>query len=239
MAETSPQFYARVGGVLYLIIIVAGLAGELFVRGSIVVSGNAAATAHNLIASRSLWRAGIAGDLVMHMCDVGLMLVFFVLLRPVNRSLALLVVLFNLVQTAVLVANKMNLLVPLFLLGDAEYLKTFSPQQLQALSYISLRAHDYGFGIGLIFFGAECIVVGYLIVRSGYFPRWIGVLMQLAGVCYLTNSFALILSPPLASRLFPFILLPPFVAELSLALWLLLKGVDLTKWPQCVRSAAP
>jgi hypothetical protein len=176
---------------------------------------------------------------VMHMCDVGLMLVFFVLLRPVNRSLALLVVLFNLVQTAVLVANKMNLLVPLFLLGDAEYLKTFSPQQLQALSYISLRAHDYGFGIGLIFFGAECIVVGYLIVRSGYFPRWIGVLMQLAGVCYLTNSFALILSPPLASRLFPFILLPPFVAELSLALWLLLKGVDLTKWPQCVRSAAP
>ena len=170
-AEASPQRYARVGGVLYLIIIVAGIIGELFVRGSIVVSGDAAATANNLIASPSLWRAGIAGDLVMHVCDVGLMLVFYVLLRPVSKNLALLAVLFNLVQTSVLVANKLNLLLPLFLLNDAAYLKAFSPQQLQALSYVSLRTHDYGFGFGLIFFGVECIVVGYLIVRSGYLPK--------------------------------------------------------------------
>src|SRR6185436_13955180 len=98
-ADPSPQLYARVGGLLYLIIIAAGITGELFVRGSIIVSGNAAATANHLIASPSLWRAGIAGDLVMHLCDVGVMLVFYVLLSPVSRHLALLAVLFNLVQT--------------------------------------------------------------------------------------------------------------------------------------------
>src|SRR5689334_18566606 len=191
-ADTPPQLYARIGGVLYLIIIAAGMNGELFVRGSIVVSGDAAATARNLVASSALWRAGIAGDLVMHLCDVGLMLVFYVLLRPVSRNLALLAVLFNLIQTAVLVANKLNLLLPLFLLGDARYLDAFTPQQLQALSYVSLRTHDYGFGFGLMFFGAECLVVGYLIFRSGYFPRALGILMQVAGACYLANSFALV-----------------------------------------------
>lgn len=230
MAGVSARRYARVGGVLYLIIIAAGITGELVVRGATVVPGNAAATARNIAAAPSLWRAGIAGDLLMHMCDVGLMLVFFVLLRPVNAKLALLAVLFNLVQTSVLVANKLNLLLPLFLLGDAAYLKAFTPEQLQALSYVSLRTHDYGFGFGLIFFGMACLVLGYLIARSGYFPRVLGSLMQLAGVCYLTNSFALVLYPRLAATLFPVILLPPFLAELSLALWLVVKGVDVRKW---------
>jgi hypothetical protein len=88
--DIRPQVYARIGGILYLIIILAGGSGALFVRGSLVVAGNAAATATNILASRYLWRAGVAGDLVMHVCDVALMLVFYVLLRPVNRNLALL-----------------------------------------------------------------------------------------------------------------------------------------------------
>ncbi len=228
--DVRPQVYARIGGILYLVIIIAGASGELFVRGSLVVSGNAAATATNILSSPYLWRAGIAGDLVMHVCDVGLMIVFYVLLRPVNRNLALLAVLFNLIQTSVLVANKMNLVTPLFLLGDAPYLKAFTPEQLQALSYVAIRAHDYGFGFGLIFFGVECVVIGYLIVRSTYLPAALGVMMQIAGVCYVINSVAVLLYPPLGSRLFPFILLPPFIAELSLALWLLVKGVDVQKW---------
>ena len=232
----SPQLYARVGGVLYLVIIAAGLNGELFVRGSIVVSGDAAATARNLVASPALWRGGIAGDLVMHLCDVGLMLVFYVLLSPVSRTLALLAVLFNLIQTAVLVANKLNLLLPLFLLGDARYLDAFTPQQREALSYVAVRTHAYGFGVGLIFFGATCIVLGSLIFRSGYLPKTLGILMQLAGVCYLANSFLLVLAPQFASTLF---LLPSFVAELSLALWLLVKGVERTAWTARADAARP
>src|SRR5262249_3871972 len=136
--RTSPNTYARVGGAFYLIIFLAGLTGELFVRGSLVVSGDAAATAANIMRSESLWRAGIAADLVMHGSDLPLMLVFYLLLSPVHKPLAMAALLFNLIQTAVLVANKLNLLVPLFLFGGAEYLKVFSPQQLQALAYVSL-----------------------------------------------------------------------------------------------------
>src|SRR5438128_7762904 len=118
--ETSPQVYARIGGVLYLIIIVAGLFGEAFVRDKLIVSGDATATANNIMASQLLWRSGIAGDLIMHVCDVPLVLIFYVLLRPVNKNLALLALLFNLIQTAVLVANELNLLAALFPLGSAD-----------------------------------------------------------------------------------------------------------------------
>ena len=93
-----------------------------------------------------------------------------------------------------------------------------------------MKTHDFGFGVGLIFFGMTCLALGYLIIRSGYLPKVLGMGMQLAGVCYLINSFALILSPALAHQLFPAILLPAFVAELSMALWLLFKGVNLPRW---------
>jgi hypothetical protein len=236
--ETSPQVYARIGGVLYLILILAGMVGVIFVRGKLIVGGDPTATAQNIMASPLLWRLGIAGDLIMHVCDVPLMLVFFVLLRPVNKSLALLAVLFNLVQTAVLVANKLNLLAALFLLGNAEYLKAFEPHQLYALAYLSIKLHDYGFGLGLIFFGFECLVVGHLIFRSGYLPKTLGVLMQIAGICYLTNSFALLLAPTFANAIFPAILVPAFIAELSLCLWLIVKGVNVQRWKEQASAAA-
>jgi hypothetical protein len=130
----------------------------------------------------------------------------------------------------VLVASKLNLLLPLFAAGDAGYLKAFAPEQLAALSYLSMRMDSHGFGFGLIFFGCGCLVLGYLIRRSGYLPWILGALIQLAGACYLVNSFALILAPSLASALFPVILLPPLVGETSLALWLLVKGVDVARW---------
>jgi hypothetical protein len=235
--EVSPQTLARIGGVVYLIIIVTGLFGEMFVRDKLVVSGDATATATNIMASQVLWRAGVAGDLIMHVCDVPLMLIFYVLLRPVNKTLALLAVLFNLVQTAALVAYKLTLLVALFLLGSADYLKAFEPRQLHALMYLFIKADGYGFGIGLIFFGFACLVYGYLIRRSGYLPKTLGVLMQIAGMCYLTNSFALLLAPTVADAIFPAILVPAFVGELSLCLWLLVKGVNVPKWDEYAKGA--
>ena len=238
-SETSPQVYARIGGVLYLIIIAAGVFGEFFARDGLIVSGDATATANHIAASPLLWRIGIAGDLLMHVCDVPLMLIFFVLLRPVNRNLALLALLFTLTQSAVLVASKLNMLTPLFLSSDASYLKAFTPEQLNALSYVSIRMDAFGFGFGLIFFGCACLVLGYLIVKSGYFPKILGVMMQIAGICYLTNSFALILSPAFAKMIFPAVLLPSFIAELSLCLWLLFKGVDVARWHEAnPRTAA-
>jgi len=228
--ETSPKTLARIGGALYLFIIIAGIFGELFVRGALIVSGNAAATAANIAAHEGLWRLGIAGDLAMHIADLPLLVILYVLMRPVNRDLALLVVLFDAVQSAVLVGSKLNLLMPLFAQGDGGYLKAFAPEQLQALSYLSMRMDSNGFGFGLIFFGCGCLVLGWLIRKSEYLPWILGALIQLAGACYLVNSFALILAPSLAGALFPMIMLAPFVGESSLALWLLFKGVDVPRW---------
>jgi hypothetical protein len=218
-------------------IIIAGALGEIFIRGKLIVSGDAVSTANNIMASQSLWRIGIAGDLLMHVCDIPLMLIFYVLLKPVNKNLALLAVLFNLIQTAVLVANKLNLLMPLFLLGNADYLKAFEANQLSALTYVFIKAHDYGFGVGLIFFGFACLIYGYLLFRSGYFPRTLGVLLVLAGLSYLTNSFTLILAPTYAETIFPVLLLA-LIGELSLCLWLIVKGVDLRKWEKRVLESA-
>ena len=235
----SPKTLARIGGALYVFIIVAGIFGELFVRGALIVSGNAAATAANVAAHEGLWRLGIAGDLAMHVADLPLLVILYVLMRPVNRDLALLVVLFDAVQSAVLVASKMNLLTPLFAGGDAAYLKAFTPEQLEALSYLSMRMDSHGFGFGLVFFGCGCLVLGWLIRKSGFLPWILGALIQLAGACYLVNSFAMILAPSLAGALFPAIMLPPFVAETSLALWLLVKGVDVQRWNARVAEMRP
>lgn len=234
----SPQRYARFAGLLYLVIIIAGLLGESMVRGSLVVGGDAAATAARIAASPQLWRIGIAGDLLMHVCDVFVMWAIYVLLRTVSRNLALLVLLLNLIQTAVLVANKVILLVPLFLLGDPLYAKAFDPAQLQAWSHLAIELHGHGFGVGLIFFGFVLLVEGHLVRKSGFLPPLIGAAMQLAGACYLINSVALLLAPDLAGRLFPAILVPCFIAESAFALWLLVKGVDVAAWRRRASGSA-
>ena len=228
--EASPQVLSRIGGVLYLIIIVLGLFGQGSVQERIVVPGDATATAANIRSLESLWRFGIAGELLLLICATVLTLILFALLRPVHRDLALLTVFFNLVTIAVEAAAALNLVAALFPLGNAGYLKAFEPEQLHAMASLAVRSHSYGFGVALIFFGCECLVLGYLIFRSSYLPKAIGVLMQVAGWCYLTNSFALLLAPTFASRLFPAILVPAFVGEVSLCLWLLVKGVNVEKW---------
>ena len=238
-AETSPQTYARIGGLAYLIIIVAGAMGEIFIRSKIIIPGNAIATTKNISASPLLWRIGVFGDLVMHVFDLVVGLVYYTLFKRVNKSLALLSLLFGLIQTAVLVANKMNLMIPLFLLDDGNYLKAFDQQQLQALSYLSIKAHEYGFGFGLIFFGFECLIDGYLIFKSEFLPKTLGIMIFIAGICYLTNSFLLIFSPKLEDLLFPAILAPlAFIGEFSMCLWLLVKGVNIKKWNERVTAAS-
>ena len=229
--ETSPQVYARIGGVLYLIIIAVGLFGQTFVRGKLIVSGDATATAEKILSSELLLRGSIAAELFLLLtAAVVLALIFYVLLRPVSRNLALLAVLFNLVAITVEAVNKQNLLETLSLLANPDYLRVLDPEQLHALAYLSTQSEGYGFGVSLIFFGCECLILGYLIFRSGYLPKVVGVLMQIAGLCYLTNSFALIVFPSLAAQLVPAILLPAFVGEASLCLWLLVKGVNVSKW---------
>lgn len=233
--ERSPLGYARTCGVLYLAIIVLGIFGEMVVRGSIVVSGDPSATVSRLADAEFLWRSGIAGDLLMHVLDVPTIVIFYLLLRPVSESLALLSAALNLLQTAVLALNKLSLLVPVFLLDRTGYLGVIPTPNLDVLAYLSIKAHGYGFAIGLVFFGFTCLVRGYLIFKSGYFPKVLGVLLQVAGASYLLNSFAQLLAPSFARSISPGVLIPAFVGELSLTLWLLIKGVNVERWVQRVQ----
>jgi hypothetical protein len=225
--ELSPQACARIGGALYLVIIAAGVLGELFIRDKLIVPGDASATFDNIRSYEFLWRLGIAVNLFHLACSVALALIFYVLLRPVSRDLALLAVLFNVVAITLESASKLFLLPSLFVLSKSSYLQAFTPEQLHVLAYLSNRSHTYGFNISLIFFGFECLVLGYLVFKSRFLPKVLGILMQLAGACYLTNSFALLLAPNLVNVA---MLVPAFVAELALALWLLVKGIDVQHW---------
>ncbi|HEY3196597.1 MAG TPA: DUF4386 domain-containing protein [Nitrospirales bacterium] len=229
--QTSPQVYARIGGVLYLIIIIIGSCSGFFVRDKLAVSGDVTATANNIMASESLWRITIAGELILLVCSIALTLILYVLLRPVNKTLALLAVFFNIVEFPIEAASKLCLFAALFLSGNADYLRAFEPHQLHALVQISLKLHDYGFGIDLVFFGFACLVYGYLLFRSGYFPKTLGVLMAIAGLSYLTNSFTLILAPTYAGTI-SVILVLALIGELSLCLWLMVKGVEEQRWKE-------
>jgi len=226
----SPGTLARIGGALYLLIILGGAFGEAFIRGRLIVPDDARATAERILANEGLWRIGIASEIIMLVCTVALALILYVLLRPVSRDLALLAVLFNLTSIAIEATNELQLLLTLLPLTDAGLTGAFDRAQIDALSYLTATSYGYGFGVGLIFFGVECLILGVLISRSGYLPRAIGVLMLIAGACYLINMFAVILSPRLAAFLFPIGMLPALLGEGALCLWLLVKGVDESKW---------
>ena len=228
--ETSPQRYARIAGALYLAIIVLGAFAEGFVTNKLLVPGDPAATAHNILGSPALWRLGVAADLIVALCAVPLLWIEYLLLRPVSKQLVLLAVLFNLVSLAVEAISKLFLMVVVPTLGSADHLKAFEPQQLQILANLALQSHDIAFNIALIFFGCTCLVNGYLIFRSGYLPKLIGVLMQVAGVSYLIACFAALFVPTFADLIIPAILILPLIGESSFCLWLLVKGVNVAKW---------
>ncbi len=219
MTTSATLCSARLAGLMYLAVIGLGLFGEAHVRGSLVVGADAAATASRILAAPGLWRVGVATDVLMHLLDVPLIIYFYLLLRPVHPTLALLATAFNIVQTCVLAANKLTLVAALMLLAPGG--ASAEGATAQALAWLMIQLHGHGFALGLIFFGVTCLVRGHLMVKSGYVPRPLGLLLGLAGVCYLVNSFALLLVPPLAASLFPAILVPAFVGELAVSLWLL------------------
>lgn len=236
--ESSPQIYARIGGALYLLIIVLGIIGEVLVRGRIVVTGDVAATANNLRSMESLWRFGVASELLAGVCTIVFTLIIYVLLRPVNRDLALLATFFGLIAIAVQTAYALELVKALFPLGNTAYLRAFTPEQLDAMASLSIRAHAQGFGIALFFFGCFFPIASYLIFQSGYFPKAIGVLYLIPGLSYLTSSLALILSPIFADRYYFVIAGPALIGEGALCLWLIFKGVNVVKWKEKISNSS-
>jgi len=226
--DTSISLYARTAGVGYLVIIATGIFAEFFVRSSLMVPGDPAATAMNISASEILFRTGLAAELVMLTCDVFLALALYVVFKEVSRSLALLAAFFRLSHAAIVGGNLLFTYIPLLLVGQGNDLAGLGVDASRALALVLLEAHGYGYTIGLVFFGVHCFVLGYLAFRSGYVPRVLGGLLVVASFGYLVDSFARTLLPRYADHegLFTLVVfVPAFVAELSFALWLLLKGV--------------
>ena len=230
IAETSPQLKARAAGVFWLMTILSGVF-SMFAWGRLVDSGNAAATAANILANESLYRLGSTADLVGLFCYIAVTLLVYDLLKPVNRNLSLLAAFFSLVGCAIGALGCVLQLAPLVVLRGAQYLSVFT-EQLQALAFLFLRLRGQANNIALVFFGFHCLLIGYLILRSSFLPRIVGALMVFGGLGWLT-----FLSPPLAESLSPYIVAPGILGEGSLTLWLLVMGVNAQRWNDRVRAA--
>jgi len=229
---SSPRFKARTAGVLYLLTILARMLVEIFVRNRLVVADDAAATATNILAHGPLWQWGFAGDIISFASYIALTALLYELFKPVNMSLSLVAALFGLVASVVQAISSLFHLAPLFLLGEAPYLRVFTVEQLQALALVFLRLRAAAYhNIGLVFFGVYLLLVSVLILRSIFLPRILGVLMALAGL-----SYVLFLSPALVRSLQPYILVFPGVGQISLCLWLLVKGVNVQRWKEQARA---
>lgn len=231
--ETSPQIYARVAGLLYLIVIAAGIIAEMLISGKIVVDGDAAATAANILTHKNLFQLGFTVYLIEMASQVAQTTLFYILLKPVSRSVSLLALFFGLVGCVIKTLSRLFYIAPLLVLGNIPYLSVFNVEQLQALALLLLNVNNQAAGMALAFFGFSTFLNGYLVFRSNFLPRFLGVLSVSGGLGWLTFLY-----PPLGLRLFPYIVLIAMIGSISQILWLLIKGVNVEQWKQRVAMTA-
>jgi len=215
---------ARAIGVVYLLYFLTAFFAAFLTKG-LVVSGDAAATASNILAHEALYRSGIAVALIANAFYIALTAYFYGLFEPVNRSMSLLAAFFSLVGCAVQIFGGLFQLAPLVVLGDNQWLSAFKVEQLQAAALLCLKLHAQTFNISLVLFAVYDLLIGYLIFKSTFLPRILGVLLMVAGLGWLTFVW-----PPLATSLSSYVLPLGALAEFLLMLWLLVKGVNATRW---------
>lgn len=218
--EPTPASTARLAGLAYLVIFITGIFAEFAVRSRLIVTGDAAATAANILAAERLYRASLASEFLMLVADVLLVGLLYALFKGVSRNLALLAACFRLVHAAIVGANLLNSYKPLLLLKGA------APAPELALR--ALEAQAFGYTIGLVFFGVHCLLLGALVWRAGFLPRVLGALLVVAGLGYLVDGFAQTLLANYADYEGVFeatVFGPAFVGELAFCLWLLIRGV--------------
>lgn len=204
--------------------IIFGLFAEIASRGSLIVGSDAAATARAILASEPLFRTGLAADLAMLACYVGVTTLFLDIFRPVHAGISRMAAAFSMIGIAALAADTLLLLAPLRLLATTPYLAELGASQREAAALLALKLHGDGYDVSLVFFGIYCLMLGWLAWRSGFLPKAIGALMMLAGACYIFNSIADLVAPVFARTLSPHLMDPTLIGEAALALWLLLVG---------------
>jgi hypothetical protein len=231
--EPSLRLMARITGALYLLTIAMGIFSAGYVSGKLVVNGDAAATAANILAHRGLSQLAFAVYLIEMACQVAITALFYNLLKPAGRSVSLVAAFLGLTGSIIKTLSRVFFIAPLFILGGAHYLTVFTGEQLQALALLFLKVNDRGAGIALVFFGFYAILTGYLIIKSTFLPRTLGVISVCGGFGWLTFLY-----PPLGGRLFPFIAIFAILGAAALIYWLLVKGVNEQRWREQASSAA-
>jgi len=219
---TNDNKISRLAGALYLIVVVTGLFSLIYVPSQIAVSGDSSATLNNIVAHSSLFRAGIAAFLIKQVAFLLLPLALFRLLRPVHQSIAALMVALAVVSVPIALVSLINRLDALDILIGS-YSQTHTPAQLQSQALLSLNAYGNGLVVTTLFWGLWLLPFGYLVIRSGFLPKTLGVFLVLGGLGYVAQVFWQILVPDTG---FPdFLLFPAAVGEIGICVWLLVVGV--------------
>lgn len=227
MNASTAQQYARWMGILYVVSIAAGGWGESHVPNTLLLANDLAGTAHQVAGSIGTFRASFAAYLIEAACDITLNVLLYALLRPVSRNLSLLGVCFGLMGTAIFAAGEMLYFAAALPAVDADVARVISLEAQATLTYLCLTIYEYGFGIFAVFYGIAAMVRGYLIMRSGYLPRTLGAILILGGASFLAKNLLIVFWPQFD---LPYVIFPMFLALASMALWMLIRGVDRSKW---------
>jgi hypothetical protein len=228
IAEASPRFKARMAGVFQLLEAITAASPGVFILGRLVVSGNGAATAANILGHERLFWLGFASLLMGVAFHIAWAFLMYELLKPVNPSLSSLAAFVILVGCAIQALTSLFYLAPLIILQGGSSWSAFTAEQLQALALMFVKLNSYANDIYLVFFGLWLILIGYLIFRSTFLPRILGVLVAISGLGWVTYLY-----PPLAYYLFlPYIVVASAVGEIPLEFWLIVMGVNAQRWKE-------
>ena len=231
--KTSPLVYARIAGLLYLIMAPFAIFGNMYVP-SLIVSGDAAMTANNIIASGSLFPLSIVSALLVQVGHIPLVLVLYKLLKPVNKTHASFMVIFMLVSVPISMLSELNRFAVLPLLSGADYLTVFTAGQLHALVPLFLNLHEIGIKITFVFWGLWLFPMGYLFFKSGYIPKILSALLMIGCFGYLIQFVSFCFFPRFGV-IGAFMTIGEFPL---LPLWLLIKGVDVEQWQKSALESA-
>jgi hypothetical protein len=233
MAETSPSTRGRILAALYVFVIITGITAQGFISDRLVVGDDAAQTAANILANKSLYRLGFTIFMLEMIAQVAVSALFYDLLKPVSRSVARVSAIIGLIGCGIKTMARLFYYAPLILLGGASYLSAIQPAQLEALALAFIKINSQGAAIALIFFGFEGLLRGWLVFKSRFLPRFLGVVSMVSGLGWLT-----FLWPPLGSRAFIGVALFAIAGVVALTGWLFIRGVDDATWKERAALAA-
>ncbi|MGI8402324.1 MAG: DUF4386 domain-containing protein [Gemmatimonadaceae bacterium] len=225
-AEMSPRTKGRFAGAVYLLYVIAGVYAQAFISDHLVAWHDAARTSANILANQSLYRLGFTVYLLEMAGQIATAVLFYQLLKPVSRTGAMLAAVFELTGCGIKIFSRLFYFAPLLVLSSgASQLTAFNKEQLDSIALLLLRINDNGAAIALAFFGFSTVLQGWLIFRSGFLPRWLGVIATISGFGWLT-----FLSPPLGMRLFNYVAAYALIGLLAMIVRLLTVGVDEQRW---------